>query len=83
MKTITLTKENPTSGEIAKHPNRYIDIDIKSGKVKIKITQANGTSFVLKSIIHGTKIKWDLNDYIKIEFIFDSNDAVVDYKLFP
>lgn len=81
METITLTKGKPTSGEISKHLNRYIDIDVKRGVVILRLTEANGSSIDLSSLVHGNKIKWDLITYVKIEFV--SDDAVIDYRLFP
>ena len=83
MKTITLTKENPTSGEIEKYPFRYIEINIIKGSVIIQLTQANGIVLKLPSTKYGTLIKWDIIDFVKIEFILDNtiDNAIVDYKL--
>lgn len=72
-----LTKENPTSGEISKSQNRYIDIEIKKGTVLMRLKKVDGSLLGIPSTIHGTIIKWDLIDFVSIEFI--SNDAVINY----
>lgn len=79
MNQIVLSKNtNISSGTISKGTNRYIDINITNGTIQIKLTKI-GRAYTIPTL-EGSKFKWDLIDYVSIEFI--SYDGVVEYKLF-
>lgn len=80
MKTVELTEKIGTSGRIDKQSNRYLDIVVKNGDVKMNITYLNGLTVGVK-VAEGSIInKWDLADVLAVEFVSDS--ATVEYSFY-
>jgi hypothetical protein len=82
MTIVELTKEKPSSGEIGRYPNRYMDFNIKKGTVEIKFTKANDESEIYPYFENTAKKKKDIIAYVKFEFL-SNNDAIIEYKLYP
>jgi len=77
---VKLTKENKSSGIIYRKENSFIDVRLEKGSSMIKYTKRGNSSKTIP--LKESKIE-DINKYISVEFLYNLDDCILQYQLYP